>query len=171
MATTTPTIRHPMLEREEAPRSPSLLYRLTQTDARLAPAIARVVLGLVIFPHSAQKWFGWFGGQGLSGTISAFSGMMPAPLAIVAIVTELVSCVALVLGLFTRLAALGIIAVMAGAIYFVHWPNGFFMNWAGQQAGEGFEYHLLAIALALVGVLAGGGVASIDRALMKRRRV
>lgn len=136
----------------------------------LAPAIARLTLGLVIFPHSAQKILGLFGGPGLAG---AYAGMthlgLPGWLAIAAITVEAMSVICLVLGLFTRVASLGIMAIMIGAIVTVHWPNGFFMNWMGKQAGEGFEYHLLAIGLALVCLLLGGGIVSIDRALARSR--
>jgi putative oxidoreductase len=149
----------------------SLLHRIVQTDARLAPTIARLGLGLVMLPHAFQKAFGWFGGPGFENTFAAFTNMMhiPAPLAFLAIVTEIVCSIALVFGAFTRLAAAGIIGVMLGAIAYAHLPNGFFMNWTGQQGGEGFEYHLLAIALGLVAVIWGGGRASVDRLLMKRR--
>jgi putative oxidoreductase len=151
--------------------SGSLLHRLVRTDARLAPTIARLGLGLVMLPHALQKAFGWFGGHGFGATYEAFMTKMhiPGPLAFLAIVTEIVCSVALVFGALTRLAAAGIIAVMLGAIVYAHLPNGFFMNWSGKQAGEGIEYHLLAIALGLVVVLAGGGRASVDRLLMKRR--
>lgn len=149
----------------------SLLHRLVSTEARLTPTIARLGLALVMLPHALQKAFGWFGGHGFSNTYAAFTNMMhiPGPLAFLAIVTEIVCSIALVFGAFTRLAAAGIIGVMLGAVFYVHAPNGFFMNWTGQQAGEGFEYHLLAILLGLVAVIWGGGHASVDRALMSRR--
>jgi putative oxidoreductase len=149
----------------------SLIQRITRTDERFAPAIARLGLGIVILPHALQKVFGWFGGDGFSATYGAFTDMMsiPGPLAFLAIVTEFVCSIALILGALTRIAALGIIAIMIGAIAYVHLPHGFFMNWMGQKAGEGFEYHLLAIALGLVCVFAGAGSASVDRALMRRR--
>lgn len=149
----------------------SLLNRIVRTDARLAPTIARLGLGLVMLPHALQKAFGWFGGYGFSATYEAFTTKMnvPGPLAFLAIVTEIVCSIALVFGALTRVAALGIIGVMLGAIAYVHIPHGFWMNWSGQQAGEGFEYHLLAITLGIVAVLTGGGRASLDRLLMKRR--
>jgi putative oxidoreductase len=149
----------------------SLLHRLVRTDRRLAPTVARLALGLVMLPHALQKAFGWFGGHGFMNTYSAFTNTMhiPGPLAFLAIVTEIVCAIALIVGALSRLAAAGIIAVMLGAVAYAHLPNGFFMNWTGEQAGEGFEYHLLAIALGLVVVLAGGGRVSVDRALMRRR--
>ncbi len=149
----------------------SLLQRLVATDSRVAPAIARLALGLVILPHALQKTLGWFGGPGFSGAYEAFRTTMhiPGPLAFLAIFAELAGSVGLILGVLTRVSAVAIIAVMLGAIGIVHLPNGFFMNWSGLQAGEGFEYHLLAIALGLVCLLEGGGRASVDRALMRWR--
>lgn len=149
----------------------SLLQRLVATDSRIAPAIARLSLGLVILPHALQKTLGWFGGPGFSGAYETFKTTMhiPGPLAFLAIFAELAGSIGLILGVLTRASALAIIAVMLGAIGIVHLPNGFFMNWSGLQAGEGFEYHLLAIALGIVCLLEGGGRVSVDRALMRWR--
>lgn len=149
----------------------SLLHRLVRTDRRLAPTVARLGLAVVMLPHALQKAFGWFGGRGFAATYEAFTAKMniPGPLAFLAIGTEIVCSITLLFGALTRLAAAGIIAVMLGAIAVVHLPNGFFMNWSGQKAGEGYEYHLLAITLGIALVLAGGGRASIDRLLMRRR--
>ncbi len=149
----------------------SLLQRLVATDSRVAPAIARLSLGLVILPHALQKTLGWFGGPGFSGAYEAFRTTMhiPGPLAFLAIFAELAGSIGLILGVLTRVSAVAVIAVMLGAIGIVHLPNGFFMNWSGLQAGEGFEYHLLAIALGIVCLLEGGGRVSVDRALMRWR--
>jgi putative oxidoreductase len=126
--------------------------------------ILRVVLGLVILPHGAQKLFGWFGGYGFKGTMGFFTGTLhiPTVAALLVIAAESFGALGLVFGLFTRLAALGIAAVMLGAAYIAHRPNGFFMNWSGQQKGEGFEYHLLAVGMALVLIVYGGGALSLD---------
>jgi putative oxidoreductase len=120
-----------------------------------------------MLPHALQKAFGWFGGGGFSATYEGFTeGLgIPGPLAFLAICAEIFGALALVLGLFTRVGALAIISVMLGAIAIVHLPYGFFMNWGGQLAGEGFEYHLLAIALGIVSLLEGGGAVSVDRAV------
>ena len=149
----------------------SLLQRLVATDSRVAPAIARLSLGLVILPHALQKTLGWFGGPGFSGAYEAFRTTMhiPGPLAFLAIFAELAGSIGLILGVLTRVSAVAVIAVMLGAIGIVHLPNGFFMNWSGLQAGEGFEYHLLAIALGIVCLLEGGGRVSVDRALTRWR--
>jgi putative oxidoreductase len=94
---------------------------------------------------------------------------LPAPLAALVIVAEFFGSIALILGLFSRAAAVGIISVMVGAILTVHLPNGFFMNWTGQQAGEGFEYHLLVIGMALSILIQGSGRLSLDRILARDR--
>jgi putative oxidoreductase len=150
----------------------SALDSLIVTDGRAAGTVARLALGLVMFPHGAQKMLGWFGGYGFTGTfdfLTAKAGL-PGVVAGAVIFTELVASLLLITGAFTRIAAFGIMAIMVGAILTTHIPNGFFMNWTGSQAGEGFEYHLLAIGLALVVMIVGGGAASVDRMLMKRRR-
>jgi putative oxidoreductase len=137
-------------------------------DARddFAALIARVVLGGVMFAHGSQKAFGWFGGDGLHATLEGMTQQgLPFAVGLLVVVTELLASLALLVGFVGRLAAVGVIAIMTGAIYLVHWPNGFFMNWTGKQAGEGYEYHLLAIALALVVCIKGSGAGSLDRAL------
>lgn len=148
----------------------SLFQQVISTEGRVTSAIARLSLGLVMLPHALQKTLGWFGGPGLDGAYQEFTRMgIPGPLAFLAIFAELLGALGLVFGLLTRAAALAIISVMLGAIVLVHLPNGFFMNWSGRQAGEGFEYHLLAIALGVVCLLDGGGRAAIDRALIRWR--
>jgi len=159
-----------------APASPAILSRvlhaLTATHAGVSSTVLRVVLGAVMFPHGAQKLLGWFGGYGFSGTMGFLTGNvgLPTPLAALVIVAEFFGSIALVLGLFSRAAAVGIISVMIGAVVTTHLPNGFFMNWTGQQAGEGFEYHLLAIGMALAILIQGSGRYSLDRLLARDRR-
>jgi putative oxidoreductase len=127
-------------------------------------------LGVVMFPHGAQKMLGWFGGHGFSATMQSFTQHMhiPAPLAFLAIFTEFFGSIALVLGLLTRVSAFGIAVVMIVAIGTAHWPNGFFMNWSGTQKGEGFEYHLLMLGMALALMIMGGGCCSVDRVLARK---
>lgn len=148
----------------------SLLARALATDASWTQTVLRVTLGAVMFPHGAQKALGWFGGYGFSGTMQFFTEKagLPALIAFLVIMFEFAGSIALVLGLGTRFAALGVISVMIGAITTVHAANGFFMNWYGNQAGEGYEYHLLVLAIGVALVLRGGGRASIDRALITR---
>jgi len=151
-------------------RQSSLLARLLETAPALSGPILRLGLALVLFPHGAQKLLGWFGGYGWSGTMGFLTGKIgvPTPIAALVILIESLGPVFLLLGLLTRPAALGVIAVMLGAIATVHAPNGFFMNWTGAQAGEGFEYHLLVIAMALALLISGGGSFSADARLARR---
>jgi len=146
------------------------LQLLFKTSDSTAPLLARLMLGIVMFPHGAQKMLGWFGGYGFSATMNAFTGKMHIPVlfAFLAILAEFAGSLGLITGLLGRVAALGIAVNMAVAIAMVHGANGFFMNWFGQQKGEGFEYHLLAIGLALVVLVHGAGKMSLD-ALIARR--
>ncbi len=146
------------------------LQLLFKTNSSTAPLIARLTLGAVMFPHGAQKMLGWFGGHGFSGTMGFFTGTMhiPAVFAFLAILAEFAGSLALIAGLFSRIAAFGIGTVMVVAIVTAHAANGFFMNWSGSQKGEGFEYHLLAIGLALIVLICGAGKASLDAAIARR---
>ncbi len=156
--------------RDEAMPARSALHWLVRTNDSLGLTIGRLGLGAIMFGHAAQKVFGWFGGHGFASTYAGFTSTgMPGIIAFLVILTEFLSSIALVLGVLTRLGALGITAIMVGAIALVHAPNGFFMNWYGNKPGEGFEYHLLAIGLALVCLLLGGGIVSVDRAIAKPR--
>jgi putative oxidoreductase len=143
----------------------ALVRRLLATEAGWEATAARLALAVVMFPHGAQKAFGWFGGYGWSGTMGFLTGTigLPAPLAALVILIELLAPLLLLLGLATRAAALGIAAVMVGAVATVHLSQGFFMNWSGTQAGEGFEFHLLALGLAVALALGGGGRLALDR--------
>jgi putative oxidoreductase len=147
------------------------LKQLIKTDTSSAAAILRLVLGIVFFVHGAQKMLGWFGGYGFHGTMGFLTGMLhiPAPLAVLAIFAEFFGGLGLIVGLLTRVAAFGIAINMLVAILAVHVSNGFFMNWSGTQKGEGFEYHLLAIAMAAFLLIQGAGAFSIDRALTRSR--
>ena len=147
-----------------------MLKKLLATPDDLALLVLRLVLGVVFFAHGAQKALGWFGGHGLSGTLDAFTQGMGLPLlvAVLVVAAEFLGAIGLIVGFLTRIAAAGIFAVMLGAMAMVHLKYGFFMNWSGNQAGEGFEYHLLAIAISLALVLSGGGMASIDRWLSRK---
>lgn len=148
-----------------------MLRSIVATRSAPAPLVARVVLGLVMFPHGAQHALGWFGGYGFHGTLGWMTGTLgfPAPLAALAIVVELLAPFALVLGLGGRLAGLGIVGLMLGAAS-THVGNGFFMNWFGamKPGVEGYEYHLIAMALAAVVVLEGSGAFSVDRVIAEK---
>jgi putative oxidoreductase len=145
--------------------SKSAWQRVLATDNDWGAAAARLTLGLVMFPHGAQKLLGMFGGYGWSATMGFLTAKvgLPAPLAVLVILFESLGSVALIAGFAGRLAALGIVSVMVGAVLTTHLPYGFFMNWSGTQGGEGFEYHLLALGLAAVVLLRGSGAASVDR--------
>ncbi len=146
--------------------------RLLATDSSRTLTVQRVLLGLVMFPHGAQKLLGWFGGYGWSGTMGFLThGVgLPALLAGLIIFIEFFGSLALITGTLTRLSALGIAAVMVGAVVTTHLHNGFFMNWGGQAAGEGFESHILALALALPIIVRGGGAYSVDGLVARGER-
>jgi len=141
-----------------------MIKKLMQTDEDISSLALRVLLGIVFFPHGAQKVFGWFGGFGFSGTMEFFTGKMgiPAIFAFLAIMAEFLGPLGLLFGFLTRIAAFGIACNMTVAIFMVHLPNGFFMNWFGNQKGEGFEYHILAVAIAIALMIKGGGKLSVD---------
>src|ERR1051325_6150148 len=141
-----------------------MFARVFRTENDTGLTILRLVLGIVFFSHGSQKMLGWFGGPGFSETMHEFTRMgIPSVLAFLAIAAEFFGGFGLILGLLTRIAALGIMINMAVAIAMVHAPNGFFMNWQGTKQGEGFEFHLLAIAAGFVLFLNGSGRLSIDR--------
>ena len=149
-----------------------MLKRLLRTDNDLGALVTRIALGAVMFPHGAQKVLGWWGGHGLSATLETFTAKMgiPAPLALAAIGAEFLGALGLVVGLGTRVAAFGIGVTMVVAAT-MHAGNGFFMNWYGQQEGEGYEYHLLAIGMAAALVIRGAGALSLDRLLARKGAV
>jgi putative oxidoreductase len=148
----------------------SILQWLLQTDSGVVGLILRITLTIVMFPHGAQKVLGWFGGHGFKGTMKFFTGSgIPAVFALLAMAAEFLGPFGLGVGLFTRVAAFGIASVMLVAIVTVHWQNGFFMNWTGNQKGEGFEYHLLALGIAITLIIVGGGAWSLDGALASAR--
>lgn len=144
-----------------------MLKRLLDTREDWVALLLRVTLGVVIFPHGAQKLLGWFGGFGFSATLGYFDQALgiPAFLALLVILFEFVGALALIFGVFSRVAAAGIAGIMLGAIFKVHLANGFFMDWSGSQGGHGFEYHLLALALAAAILIKGSGALSLDRKL------
>src|SRR6202142_785934 len=144
-----------------------MFRKLMATDNDAAIAILRLVLGVVFFAHGAQKLLGWFGGPGFSGSMGMFTGYLhiPAPLAFLAIAAEVFGGLGLILGFLTRIAAFGIAMNMVVAIALVHSSFGFFMNWTGTQKGEGFEYHLLVLAITAFLMIRGAGAFSVDRLL------
>jgi putative oxidoreductase len=144
-----------------------MFRKLTATGNDFTLTILRLLMGVVFFAHGAQKMLSWFGGFGFKGTMGFFTQQMhiPAPLALLAIFAEFFGGIGLIVGFLGRIAAFGISVNMCVAILMVHLPNGLFMNWYGNQKGEGFEFHLLAIAIGLAIMTKGSGALSVDRAL------
>lgn len=153
------------------PAARSALRALFQTDSSWTPTLARLALGVVMLPHGLQKTAGWFGGYGFSNTMHWFTDTMHVPwiFAFAAIAAESAGALALIFGVATRLAAAGVGAVFLTAVAMVHAPHGFFMNWAGNQKGEGIEYFILGLALVAIVLVRGGGRASVDGALAGQR--
>jgi putative oxidoreductase len=137
---------------------------MLKTREELSPFLLRVLLAVVMFPHGAQKAFGWFGGYGFEGTMSYFTQTLHIPYAFgwLAIIAELFGPLVLAFGFLSRVAALGIGVTISTAALLVHLPNGFFMNWFGNQKGEGFEFHILMAAMAIAIMIQGGGKYSVD---------
>ena len=144
-----------------------MLWNLFSTGPDWALTVMRVILGVVFFAHGAQKMLGWFGGAGLKETLRTMREHLhlPAPLALLAVTSEFLGGLGLIVGLLGRVAAIGICVTMLAAIVMVHGRYGLFMNWFGDRKGHGIEYHLLAIALAITIIVRGSGAASLDHLL------
>lgn len=143
------------------------VHNLLATDKSALLTLLRITLGAVILPHGLQKTMGWFGGYGFTGTMGFFASIgIPAFFGFLAIAAETAGAVALIAGVTTRIAAFGIGTTLLVAST-MHKANGFFMNWSGQQKGEGFEYHILGIAIAVALMIGGAGRFSVDRAITK----
>jgi len=132
--------------------------------------VSRLALGVVILPHGMQKALGLFGGHGFAGTMGFLQSMgMPFLIALLVILAEFVGSIGLILGLGTRFMAFSVGLTMAGAaILGGHIHNGFFMNWFGMQKGEGIEYFILVVGLALAVLIGGSGKLSVDNLILKR---
>ncbi|WP_207420265.1 DoxX family protein [Desertivirga brevis] len=136
-----------------------------KTGQSYAPLVLRILLAAVLFPHGAQKLLGWFGGFGFSGTMNFFTETMSIPwiISFLVIVLEFFGPVLLLLGLATRLVSGAITVLMLGILLTSHMEYGFFMNWFGNQKGEGIEYFILFLAGTISLFLSGGGLWSADR--------
>jgi putative oxidoreductase len=148
-------------------REIKMLKKLFQTNDDVALLVLRVILGVVFFFHGMQKLTTMYGGYGFTGTMGWFTGNLhvPAVFAFLAIMAEGIGWAGLIAGLLTRIAAFGIAVNMAVAVYMLHFQNGIFMNWFGSQKGEGYEYHLLVIAIAIALTIRGGGKWSVDKGI------
>ena len=142
---------------------------LFTTGSDWAGLVLRLILSLVMLPHGGQKLFGWFGGYGYKGTMDFFVGSMKLPwiVSLTIILLEFFGPLGLMFGFASRVWAIGLTAIMIGAIYTTNLKNGFFMNWFGNQAGEGYEYHLLIIGICLAIILNGSGKFSVDNFIAK----
>lgn len=144
--------------------------KLIHTENDIVALVLRLMLGVVFFPHGMQKLLGWYGGHGFSGSMGFFTDTLgiPALFAFLAIMAEGLGSLGLLSGFLTRVAAFGVTVNMLVAVPMLHWQHGFFMNWFGNQKGEGFEYHLLVIAIGIALMIRGGGALSVDRVLTKK---
>jgi putative oxidoreductase len=146
-----------------------MFRKLMSTTDDFAVTILRLSLGVVFFAHGAQKALGWFGGFGFNGTMGFFTQKLniPAPFGVLAIAAEFLGGLGLLVGLLSRIAAFGIACNMVVAVAVIHIHYGFFINWFGAQKGEGFEFHILAVAGAIVIMIKGAGALSLDRTISK----
>ncbi|HEX7150805.1 MAG TPA: DoxX family protein [Thermoanaerobaculia bacterium] len=142
---------------------------MLKTSDDVLPLIARLTIALAIFPHGAQKLFGWFGGKGWGPTMEFFTEWgFPAVLVVALILTESIGMLLLALGFGGRIWAALTAVVMGVAVWKANHYRYFFMNWYAERRGEGFEYHLLVLGLVAIVLIAGSGRWSIDRALTRR---
>lgn len=141
---------------------------LFATDNDWTGLVLRLTVGLILFPHGAQKLLGWFGGPGFVNIMQYFTQSVRLPwiVAFAVVLIESIGALALLSGVATRFWALAVIGLMSGIILTAHLQHGFFMNWEGNQQGEGFEFHLLVIGISLALLILGGGRYSVDRMLM-----
>ena len=134
--------------------------------------ILRIFLAIVVFPHGAQKLLGWFGGYGFSSSIGFLTQSVGLPwfVAFLVIILESIGAVALIVGIGTRIIAISYIVLAIGIVFTSHIQNGFFINWFGNQPGEGYEYFILWIGMAVALVINGAGKYSLDRVLFSVNR-
>jgi putative oxidoreductase len=146
------------------------MKKIFATNENSSATIIRIVLGLILFPHGAQKLLGWFGGYGFDGTMGFLTGSVGLPwiIGFLVIIIEFFGALALIFGFATRIVSIGLIALFAGIVFTGHLDHGFFMNWSGQQKGEGYEYHLLVIGMALSLLVSGAGKWSADYAIQRK---
>ncbi|KIQ25414.1 DoxX [Flavobacterium sp. MEB061] len=144
--------------------------KLLETSESYAPLILRVVLGFVVLMHGMQKLLGWFGGFGFSKTMLFFTESVGLPwiMGFLVILLETLGAIALIIGLGTRVIAFFYILLPLGMIFTTHLKNGFFMNWFGTLKGEGYEYFILWIGIALALFILGGGKYAIDKIFTKQ---
>ena len=142
-----------------------MFREIIQTDNTTGFMFLRLSLGIVMFFHGAQKLLGWFGGPGYEKTVEIFTTNygFPVAIAILIIFTEFIGSIGLFVGLFTRVAAVAIAVNIGVCAFMNHIQYGFFMNWLGKQAGEGYEYHILVLGICFALIVKGAGALSLDR--------
>lgn len=141
------------------------------TTRSWTPILLRLFLGFIFFAHGSQKALGWFGGYGFEGTMGYFTGVVGLPwmIGFFVIVIEFIGGLCIFFGLATRLWSFLLIVLVIGIVSTVHWQYGLFMNWEGNQKGEGIEFFLLVIAASLSLMVTGAGKLSIDASLSKKQ--
>lgn len=146
------------------------MKKLFTTGNSYSLLLLRVTIGVVLGAHGVQKAFGWFGGFGWDNTIGYFESVgVPAIAGAMVILVETLGALLLIIGLAGRINAAAMAIVMAGAFFIDHLPNGFYMNWDGETRGEGFEFDILFLAIALVITVRGSGALSLDRLITSHR--
>lgn len=140
------------------------------TNNSWSPTILRLLLGIVLLAHGSQKFLGWFGGYGFNGTMDFFTNTIGLSwfIGFLVIVIEFFGSIFLIMGFATRVWSVLMIILFSGIIYTSHIQHGFFMNWFGNQKGEGYEFFLVAIGISLSLLLTGGGKFSLDGMIMKK---
>lgn len=148
------------------------MKKIFTTNENYTSTIIRIVLGVILFPHGAQKLLGWFGGYGFNGTMGFLTGTVGLPwiLALLVILIEFFGALALIFGFATRIVAVGIISLFTGIVLTSHLQNGFFMNWYSNTKGEGYEFHLLIIGIAVALLVSGAGKWSVDYAIHSKNK-
>lgn len=144
--------------------NPLFTSQNTQSYNDTIALLLRLTLGAVILPHGAQMLLGWFGGGGFAGSMEYLTNFrgLPYILGLLVIIIQFFGSIMLLVGFFTRINTIAMIAILTGMIFKGHTEHGFFMNWSGNQAGEGFEYHILAIGIAVALLFTGSGRYSVD---------
>ena len=150
----------------------TLIARLTSTDQNSSALIIRLVLGIVLFAHGAKSLLGWFGGAGFESTMYYLTNIMQLPVVIglSVILLQFFGAILLLLGVLVRPLALAVAGMFAGMILTVHFDHGFFMNWFGNKSGEGYEYHILVLALCAALLIQGAGRISVDYLINQKTR-
>ena len=143
--------------------------KIFKTNNDWTGVITRLTIGLILFPHGAQKMLGMFGGYGFTGTMGFFTDTMNLPwiIGFLVIIIEFIGALSLIAGFASRIWSALTIILFLGIIFTSHLHNGFFMNWFGNQKGEGYEYHLLIVGLAIATLINGSGKYSVDERLVK----